>query len=83
MTQDWKLRLWILMWTFIISGKALAGYSKNRKLDAHAICDLAMYNYIEVIVIDQEKHILYYFKFASKLMLYSITTVNHVLFKAF
>ncbi len=28
--------------------KAFEEYSKHRQPDAHAMCDLAMYNYIEV-----------------------------------
>lgn len=40
----------IVWWTFPILAKALPAYSEYRKVDDHAICDLAMYNYIEVPV---------------------------------
>lgn len=33
-----------------IAGSALSEYSRVRNPDAEAICDLAMYNYIEVPV---------------------------------
>lgn len=33
---------------YLVSAKALPAYSKKRTVDAQAICDLAMYNYIEV-----------------------------------
>lgn len=31
-----------------LTGKALTEFSSNRVTDAHAICDLAMYNYVEM-----------------------------------
>lgn len=36
------------LFCFEILAMALPAYSETRTVDAHAICDLAMYNYVEV-----------------------------------
>lgn len=46
--EDCSLLFSIISQTGITLDKALLQFTESRWRDAHAICDLAMYNYVEV-----------------------------------